>query len=298
MSSLNKSIAIAFGCVALPAIALAGASGSCTYKDKKLALVDGVIYQQPDHFEPDKKQTTVALASLKLDAGKIAAAKDAEDELREQVWKVDDGGQVRITLGDGGVTNIYAYLPPGNNISQGGSAFGELKLTRNDAKGAAGHFRLKGKASDDLSCDFTFDLAYAKPGTAAASSAAGAAPVAQVGKPIPAGGGELGKVLQANVAAMQKGDIDAMLATVSKAQAEQMNKDRKDPQFPAMLKMMQAFAPKSVTVTGGQDFGDHAELTLVGVEQGGEKSTGTAQMVKEDGKWKVQKTSMSSKSGD
>ena len=294
MSKLIHRCVLAASCAALPAFALAAASGSCTYNDKKLALVDGVIYQHPDSFDKDKKETVVALASLKLDAGKIAAAKDAEDELREQVWKDDNAGQVRITLGDGGVTNIYAYLPPGSNISQGGTAFGDLKLTRNDAAGAAGHYSLKGKASDDLSCDFTFDLAYAKPGAAAAGSAAGAAPAAQAGKPIPAGGGELGKVLQANVAAMQKGDVDAMLATVSKAQAEQMNKDRKDPQFPMMLKMMQAFAPKSVTVTGGQDFGDHAELTLTGVEQGGEKSTGTAQMVKEDGKWKVQKTSMQS----
>jgi hypothetical protein len=117
------------------------------------------------------------------------------------------------------------------------------------------------------------------------------------GKPIPAGGGELGKVFQANVAAMQKGDIDAMLATVTKAQAEKFRAQQKDPQFPAMLAMMQAFAPKSVTVTGGQDFGDRADLTLVGVEQSGGKSTGTAKMVKEDGQWKVEKTSLSSSSG-
>jgi hypothetical protein len=294
MSKFVFRCALVVGCTALPALALAAVSGTCTYNDKKLAFADGVIYQMPDHFEPNKKQTTVAVSNLKLDAGKVATAKDPEDALREQVWKADDGGQVRITLGDGGVTSIYAYLPPGSNISQSGTAFGDLKLTRNDAKGAAGHYSLKGKASDDLSCDFTFDLAYAKPGAAAAMSSAGTAPAAQGGKPVPAGGGELGKVLQANVAAMQKGDFDAMLATVSKAQAEQMRKDQKDPQFPAMLKMMQAFAPKSITVTGGQDFGDHAELTVEGVEQSGGKSTGTAQMVKEDGKWKVQKTSMSS----
>jgi len=84
---------------------------------------------------------------------------------------------------------------------------------------------------------------------------------------------------------------------VSKQQADQMQAQRKDAQFPAMLEMMKAFAPKSLKVTGGQDFGDHAELTLEGVEQGGGKSTGTAQMVKEGGKWKVQKTSMQSKGG-
>ena len=297
MSKLVLRYTLALTCSALPALAPAAVSGNCTYGDKKLALTDGVIYQMSDHFEPTKKETTVALSNLKLDAGKIAAAKDPEDALREQVWKADDGGQVRITLGDGGVTNIYAFLPPGSNISQGGTAFGDLKLTRNDPKGAAGHYSLKGKAGDDLSCDFTFDLAYAKPGTAPAPSASGAAAAAQTGKPVPAGGGELGKVFQANLAAMQKGDIDAMLATVSKEQADKMREQRKDPQFPAMLGMMKAFAPKSVTVTGGQDFGDHAELALEGVEQDGGKSTGTAEMVKEDGKWKVQKTSMTSKSG-
>jgi len=289
--------AIALTCALLPLAAIAGGSGNCTYDGKKLNLIDGVIYQRPDPFDSAKKETIVALASLKLDVGQIAAAKDPEDALREQVWKVDDAGQVRITLGDSGVTAIYAFLPPGANISQSGTAFGDLKLTRNDATGAAGHYSLKGKAADDLSCDFNFDLAYAKPGAAAASATAAAAPAAKGGKPIPAGGGELGKVFQANLAAMQKGDIDAMLATVSKEQGDKMREQRKDPQFAAMLGMMKAFAPKSVTVTGGQDFGDHAELTLVGVEQGGEKSTGTAQMVKEDGKWKVQKTSMESKSG-
>lgn len=287
--------AVALTCL-LPIAASASGTGTCTYKGKKLTLVDGVVYQSPDHFEPNKKETTIALASLKLDAGSIAAAKDPEDAVREQVWKADDGGQVRITLGDSGVTAIYAYLPPGTNISQSGTAFGDLKLSRNDAKGVAGHYTLKGKTGDDLSCDFGFDLTYAQPGAAPASSTPTAA-AAQGGKPIPAGGGDAGKVLQANLAAMQKGDIDAMLATVSKQQADQMQAQRKDPQFPAMLEMMKAFAPKSLTVTGGRDFGDHAELTLVGVEQGGGKSTGTAQMVKENGKWKVQKTSMQSKGG-
>lgn len=286
--------AIALTCL-FPIAASATGTGTCTYKDKKLALVDGVIYQRPDHFEPTKKETTIALATLKLDAAKIAAAADPEDAVREQVWNANDGGQVRLTLGEGGVTAIYAYLPPGGNISQSGTAFGELKLTRNDARGAAGHYRLKGKDKDDLSCDVGFDLAYAVP--AAAAPAKAAAPAAQGGKPIAPGGGELGKVLQANVAAMQKGDVEAMLATVSKDQAEQMRAQRKDPKFPAMLEMMKAFAPKSLTVTGGRDYGDHAELTLEGIEQGGGKSTGTAQMVKEDGKWKVQKTSMQSKGG-
>jgi hypothetical protein len=197
------------------------------------------------------------------------------------VWNVHGAGLVRLTLGEGGVTGIYAYLPPGTNVSQSGSAFGELKLARNDARGAAGHFTLK-NPPEELSCELKFDLAYVAPAAKPA------------GKPIAAGGGEAGKVLQANLAAMQKGDVDAMLATVSKDQAGQMRAQRQDKDFPAMLEMMKAFAPKRLTVTGGEDFGDRADLTLEGVDQSGGKSKGVAHMVKENGRWKVQKTQMQS----
>jgi len=280
-----------------PLVAHAGSTtGSCTYEDKKIAFVDGVIFQEADPYDDDKKVTTVALASTKLDAGRIAAAENhggaVTDQVLDQFHGQRDGpqlGLIRITFGEKGVSGYYTYIAPGTNMSQSGSPpIGELKLTRTDAKGAAGHYTLKG----EVSCDFTFDLAYAVP------TAKGAAKVSSPGgKPIPAGGGEAGKVFQANVAAMQKGDIDAMLATVSKDQAEQMRAQRKDPEFPAMLEMMKAFAPKSVKVTGGEDFGDHAELTLEGIDQGGGKSSGTAQMVKEGAQWKVQKTSMKSGGG-
>ena len=73
---------------------------------------------------------------------------------------------------------------------------------------------------------------------------------------LPAGGGEPGKGFQANLAAMQKGDVNAMLATVVKEQADKMRAQQKDPEFGSMVELMKAFAPKSAKVTGGQDFGD------------------------------------------
>lgn len=296
MSLQFRHRALAVALALLPFATNAGTVGSCSYEDKKITFVDGVIYQEPDPYDEGKKLTTVALASTKLDAGRIAAAEDhgsaVTDQVSDQFHGQRDGpqlGLVRITFGEKGVTGYYTYIAPGTNMSQSGSApIGELKLTRSDAKGAAGHYALKG----DVSCDFNFDLGYAAPTAKGAARAVSAG-----GRPMPAGGGEAGKVFQANVAAMQKGDIDAMLATVSKDQAEQMRAQRKDPEFPAMLEMMKAFAPKSVKVTGGEDFGDHAELTLEGVDQGGSKSTGTAQMIKEAGQWKVQKTSMKSGGG-
>lgn len=123
----------------------------------------------------------------------------------------------------------------------------------------------------------------------------GAAAPAGASMPLPPGGGAAGKVFQANVAAMRAGDVDAMLATVVKAQAEKMRAQRKDPQFGAMLEMMKAFAPRSATVTGGRDFGDRVELDIDAVDQAGARSSGLSRLVKEDGQWKVEKTSMKSR---
>ncbi len=270
----------------LPLLAAASGSGTCRYRDKSLVVVDAVLYRAPDPFDADQQETKIALASVTLDAARIAAARNPEDALREQVWAAENGGQVQLTLGEGGVTALYAYLPPGSNISRSGSAFGDVEFSRNDDAGIAGRFRLSGGAADELSCDLRFDVRYAVPAASAASATAG--------KVLPAGGGEAGKVLQANLAAMRRGDVDAMLATVARAQAEQMRAQRTDADFPAMLAMLRALAPASATVTGGRDYGDRAELDLVGVDADGGRTRGTAQMVRENGRWKVEKTAMSS----
>lgn len=137
-------------------------------------------------------------------------------------------------------------------------------------------------------------LALSAAGTGAVLAAETAAPA---GKALPAGGGEPGKVFMANHAAMKAGDVDGMLATVVAAQAAQMREARKSPEeFNGMIDMMKAFAPAEITVTGGQDFGDRAELTLAGKHDDGSPTKGVARMAREGGAWKVEKVSM--KSGD
>ena len=137
-------------------------------------------------------------------------------------------------------------------------------------------------------------LALSAAGTGAVLAAETTAPA---GKALPAGGGEPGKVFMANHAAMKAGDVDGMLATVVADQAAQMREAQKNPEeFNGMIDMMKAFAPAEITVTGGQDFGDRAELTLVGKHDDGSPTSGVARMAKEGGAWKVEKVSM--KSGD
>ena len=97
---------------------------------------------------------------------------------------------------------------------------------------------------------------------------------------------------------IEAGDVDGMLATVVAAQAAQMREARKSPEeFNGMIDMMKAFAPAEITVTGGQDFGDRAELTLAGKHDDGSPTKGVARMAKEGGAWKVEKVNMSSGDG-
>ena len=275
--------------VAMPAFA-AGNGGECGHGDQVLKIVDGYAYRAPDEYAEGRMLVHVVLASVALDRGKLAGAKEIDDAIRDQVWD-NDGGQVALTIDGAEVTSLNAFLPPGTSTSRGGTGFGELSLARNDDTGVAGTFRYVAQSDRELGCDVRFDLAYATAADAKKAATAGA------GKPLPAGGGDAGKVFQANLAAMRKGDVAGLLATLNAKQAAELRRDQDKPDFKAILGMMQAFAPKSLKVTGGRDLGERAELDLDGEDQDGSRTTGTATMVREGGAWKVERTSLKSKAG-
>ena len=274
---------------AMPALA-ADNAGECRQRNQALIVVDGYAYRAPDEYAEGRVLIHVVLTSVALDRGKLAGAKEIDDAIREQVWD-NDGGQVALTIDGKDVTSMHAFVPPGTSTSRSGTAFGELTLKRSDDAGVAGTFRYPPDKDGDLGCDVRFDLKYAS------AADAKAAPAARAGKPLPAGGGEAGKVLQANLAAMRKGDVAGLFATLNAEQAGKLRQDQDKPDFKAMLGMMQAFAPKSLTVTGGRDLGDRAELDVEGQDEDGSATRGTATMVKEGGAWKVEQTKLKSTMG-
>ncbi|MBL8300113.1 MAG: hypothetical protein JNN30_17380 [Rhodanobacteraceae bacterium] len=266
--------------------------GSCSYRGVTYTFIDAAVVKEPNTFDAARIETVVVLTTYPIDKNALAGAAEKTDLIAEQGYMIDESRRLELRLSGGKAVTVN-FNGAGSSVSQSGGDIGKLTTQVNDAKRMAGSFVLEG--DDDVRCDVGFDLAYAATTAAtAAASAAGSKEAAPKGKALPAGGGEAGKVFQANLAAMQKGDLDAMLATVTKKQADEIRAQRKDPQFGAMLEMMKAFAPKSAAVTGGQDFGDSAELTLDAVDQSGGKSTGTATMRKEGGAWKVEKTRMKS----
>ena len=289
-SGLACGVAAAvLGIAASPAMA-GDTGGTCQYKGKDYKFVDGVYFTAPDAFDETRKERVLAFTTVALDKVAIGRAKDEDkdDAIREQAWKVDGAGRVQLSLNDADEVTSMQFNSDGTSLSQSGTAIGTLALTKKSADGLSGTFKLEGD-DDDLDCDLHFGLAA---GDIAAAVAA--APPLPKGKALPAGGGEIGRVYMANFNAMRKGDIDALISTAAADTRKQMEAARKEPDFPAMLEMMKAFAPSKIKITGGQDFGDTAELTLEGSDDDGNKSTGTAQMAKEDGAWKVVKTSMKS----
>lgn len=285
VTAVNAALLLALA--AVPAFA-GETGGTCNKDGKEFKFVDGVYFTEPNTFEETKLDRVLAFSSVALDKVAIGRAEDKEEAVRDQVWEAEDGARIQLSIDEEDKVWALQFNAGGTSFSQSGSGIGELTLKGKSADGMSGTFKLEGDA-DDLSCDLHFGLAAGE--TAAAVAAA---PPLPKGKPIPAGGGELGKVYMANFQAMRKGDIDGLIATAAAETRTQMEEARKDPEFPKMLELMQAFSPTSIKITGGQDFGDSAELTLEGTDEDGSKSTGTAKMVKEGGAWKVVKTSMKS----
>ncbi len=271
--------------------------GGCSYDGAKFTFADGVVFKDANPFDDKKLDTMVVLATFPIDRAALAGEENKTYAIADQGSSVADSRRLELRISEGKVATVN-YRSSGMSVSTSGGDIGKLTARTNDAKRIAADFALEDDDKEDLQCDLGFDLAYgatapatASAGGAGAKSAAAAAPAAK-GKALPAGGGEPGKVFQANLAAMQKGDVNAMLATVVKAQADKMRAQQKDPQFGAMVEMMKSFAPKTATVTGGQDFGETAELTIEAVDQSGGTSSGISKLRKEGGAWKVEKTSM------
>jgi hypothetical protein len=265
--------------------------GSCTYKGKKLNYVDGHAGRAPDLFEEQVMLPTLWFVTVAFDHGPLAAAsaKEIDDAVTRQVFDHHSAElQLRLNADGNAVEGLQLYVPPGDNRSLSSNEVGVLTLTGPIAAHAAGRFKLD---DDELHCDLKFDLPMAGVGPPPK-----AAPTAKpAGQPLPAGGGEPGKVYMAMHRATLAGDVDAMLALAEKAKADEMRKSRSQPEFPKMLAMVRAFEPVQVQITGGRIDGDHAELDIVGKDADGAALTGTVTLSREDGSWKIGNVSTNSK---
>ncbi len=167
---------------------------------------------------------------------------------------------------------------------------------------SAGMHKWVGKISGDtidgkLSApkDDFFDNSYEYSATFKAAIASGAAlvtpPPVLKGKPLPADGGEPGKAYRAYLSVLKAGDVAKIRAYLSAERSKQMTNE----ELKKMLPVIQAMMATDVKIAAGAVDGDHATLNVTGKDNGA-PSTGTVDMAREGGAWKVEKESWSTKS--
>ena len=280
-SHMKRSRGLSLTILAL-ACGLAHADGSGTlYQDgKPLALVSAYAYRGPDPFDKTKEVTTVVFSDRKIDAAAANAASNRGEAVEDQLRR-DNATRVELNLeADGSLQNVN-IVSDGSSGSQSGSGWYTMALAKNDTKRIEGTFRSNDEA--DRKSGRFYDLKFALD----------IAGPPDLGAALPPGGGDPAKAYMAYLAALNKGDVDALAKTMTKERSAEILAHRSDPDFKTMFGFIQMSAMRDPKVTRGFSKGDSATLELSGKDGDGNAATSTATMTKEGGSWRLAKESMS-----
>jgi hypothetical protein len=261
-------------------LAWADGSGTLYQEGKSLALVSAYAYRGPDPFDKTKEITTVVFSDKKIDAAAANAAANRGEAVEDQLRRAE-ATRVELNIeGDGSVQNVN-IVSRGSSGSQSGSGWYTIKLAKHDAKRIDGTFKSNDEADKKSGrfYDLKFALDIAGP--------------PDLGAALPSGGGEPAKAYMAYLAALKKGDVDALAKTMTKERSAEILAHRNDPDFKMMFAFIQQSAMRDPKCTKGFSKGDAATLELSGKDGDGNAATSTATMQKEGGTWRLAKESMS-----
>lgn len=252
-------------------------SGTWYHEGKAVVLPNVYAFRMPSPYEDGKQITRIVFTSQVIDAGKIAAATDREAAVRGMLAGSD---YLDLNLS---ITGEFAEIGEHegyNRASVSGSGWFTLKLAHNDDKRIEGTFRTN-DASKKKTGEF-FDLAFAVnlPGQPAATAAT-----------LPSDGGAPGKVYLAYLAAVTKGDLDAMQATMTPARAQELASMRDSTQFKMMFGLIQSRALREPKFVTSHDDGSDATLEYSGKDASGNAVSSKVAMKLEGGAWKIDKVS-------
>ena len=231
------------------------ASGYFRIGAARLDVTHAVAVIEDSSDEDEGPHTLVFLSAAPLDAGKVAAAFDPMDAVREQE---PQGGYIRLCIGADGSDCGLFFSPEGFN--SGG--FGELKLDRHDAQRITGRFVLA-KPEDFMGKDYQFDLRFDSAVTPPAGTA------------LPAGGGEPGRAYNVWLAALAKGDLVTLRAMAGEDGSWRYPED--DPTAAKeALKSARDEQPVHAEILRGRLRGDAAILWVRGVDRDDIRRAGRA----------------------
>jgi hypothetical protein len=279
MTCLNRCMPLALALVS--GLAFADGSGVLYQEGKQTALVSAYAFRGPDHWEKGREITTVVFADKPIDAAAVNAAADRGEAVSDQM-RAKNATRVELNLdADNKVQNVNINSP-GSSGSQSGSGWYTLKLVRSDGKRVEGTFRSNDEA--DKKTGRFFDLKFALD----------LAGPPDLGAALPADGGEPAKAYHAYLAALKKGDVDALAKTMTHDRSAELLAHRSDPDFKMMFAFIQGSALQNPKYVKGFSKGDAATIELSGKDGDGNATTSTATMQKEGGSWRLAKEATSS----
>jgi hypothetical protein len=294
MGRTALSVALVTGLSMIATSAQAGVSGHCTYEGIKHALVDGAAWVLPidsdedfdwdDDGVPDETvgpDIELGFTTFKIDVGAVQRAEDRDDALMDQAFRADDASKLELTISpDKVITQQYLWISPGTNLSYSSNEVGEFKPKAIGGGKVAGTYKYTDDDAEGPHCELTFDIPLIGDVKDAPP------PPPPPGKPLPADGGEPGRLYLALNKAMLAGDLAALEKLMPPAQVAEMNRMRDTPEFAAQLELMQAMTPHDVRIKGGRIDGDTAWIEFDATE-GDLPRSGTATLVREEGRWRM-----------
>lgn len=257
--------------LSLPAAnALAGGGGHFrlgeTHVDPKYAIA--VVRDRG--YDDDGAQTFVFLGDFPLDAAKVAAAFDPDDEVREELGD-RAGGYVRICIDAGGAECGMFYMRRQPDDSFNTSGYGTFASRQQDGDHVVGSWVLKEPESffdQTYDFDLQFDVAVTP----------------LPGRPLPADGGEPGAAYRAWLAALAKGDDAALRKLVDGEHAYRFPEDDAS-QVKESIKDLRNGAPLQAEISRGLVDGDRALLWVEGTDRDDIRRRGRVRMLREEGAW-------------
>ena len=246
----------------------AASYGTFHFGRVKFDPVDAFAYQVESQ-DPKKPLTIVVLTSFKIDRPAVLNAINTPGAFVMQ--SADKGSFVLLRLLGADKCGVSGFLgPTQQDIGVGDDH--PAKTTVSSASRVAGECWTSkpGKMFDDV---YDFHLSYDVPITA-------------IPKPdkLPAGGGEAGAAYVALVNAIKTSNWDVAHAHLSPEQSPaERPKDMK-----LYFEGLALNYPKTVTIDGGLQKGDRANIEVHGIDHDGKKIKGAVALRKTGGQWQVQ----------
>ncbi|MFS8062955.1 MAG: hypothetical protein ACMG5Z_00050 [Luteimonas sp.] len=249
------------------------ASGYFRIGDMRLEVSRAIAVIEDSSGLPEDRRTLVFLSRDALDAGKVAAAFDADDAVREALeGKPDD--YVRLCIdADGSDCGLF-FSPEG--FYTGG--YGELTLEKSDTGHITGRWVLA-KPEDFFGKSYDFDLHFDAPITSAP------------GQPLPGGGGEPGVAYNSYLDALAKSDFAALRRETGNA----WHSEGADATAAKeALKSLRDGQPLHADIIRGLLDGDQATLWVEGVDRDDIRRRGRVLMQRVDGGWRYAESDLDS----